>query len=316
MGDLAHGASGAQPRMIEFASVTKRYSWRGEPALDGLSLAVGKGETVALVGPNGAGKTTAIRIAVGVLLPNEGTVRIDGEDIRKKKKAASTKIGWVSDSNVFDLRAKAGPLLRYLSGFYSPDRRLSTEEAHRRLDEAGLGRVSEQKLGTFSYGMRKRFALAAAMVGDPTTFLLDEPFEGLDPGGQELLRGWLDARSAAGCSVLLCTHRLLEVQRIARRIVVLNLGRVTRVLERPEFVDEKVTTVRISGPKLDPAAADLLSVLGEVQFDGSDLLVSGPSIDSAEAAQLLVTHGYRITQLRAEPKNLERIYNQTLGTSS
>jgi ABC-2 type transport system ATP-binding protein len=302
--------------VIEFDDLKKRYLGHTAPALDGMTLTAGDAETVALVGPNGAGKTTAIRIAVGVLLPTAGEVRVDGHDVLYDKKRASSTIGWVSDSNVFDPRARAVSLLRYLSGFYPANKRLSSEDAQLRLEEVGLGAWAHRRIGTYSYGMRKRVALAAATVGDPNTFVLDEPFEGLDPEGQRFLRGWLDARAASGCAILLSTHRLPEVQRIAHRVVVLNLGKIVRILSRSEYADSRVTAVRVSGPKLDQAAAELLAAVGEVALDGPDLLVSGPSIDSSEIAQLLVTHGFRITQLKAEPKTLERVYDESLGTTS
>ncbi len=299
--------------MIEFDSVTKQYALTPVPALDGVNFRVASGETVALVGPNGAGKTTAIRIAVGVLLPSGGTVRIDGHDILRQKKPASAGVGWVSDSTVFDPRIRARALLRYLSGFYPASKRLSRDGAQQKLDEVGLGTWADRRIGTYSYGMRKRLALAAADVGEPATYVLDEPFEGLDPAGQAFLRDWLDERGDRQCSILLSTHRLPEVQRIANRVVVLNLGKVVRILDRGEFADAKITTVRVSGPGLDRGASDLLGTLGEVSADGSDLLVTGPSIDPAEIAQLLISHGYRLTLLRPEPKTLEEAYNKTLG---
>lgn len=297
--------------MIEFDSVTKQYALHPVPALDAVSFRVARGETVALVGPNGAGKTTAIRIAVGVLLPSDGTVRVDGHDVGHQKKWASAGVGWVSDSNAFDPRIRARVLLRYLSGFYPAAQRLSAVGAERKLEDVGLGKWADHRIGTYSYGMRKRLALAAADVGEPTAFVLDEPFEGLDPAGQVFLRDWLDERGDRQCTILISTHRLPEVQRIANRVVVLNLGKIIRILERREYADARITTVRVSGPQLDPGASELLGALGEVKPDGADLLVTGPSIDPSEIAQLLVSHGYRITLLRPETRTLEEVYSKT-----
>lgn len=302
--------------MIEFDTVSKRYSFRAAPALDALSLEVPDGQTFGLIGPNGAGKTTAIRIAIGVMLPTSGTVRIDGEDLSKNKHRASAKIGWVSDGDIFDPRARATSVLRYLDGFYPGHRRMTLEEAEQRLEEVGLGLWSSKRVGTYSYGMKRRFALAAASVGDPSIYFLDEPYEGLDPGGQQFLRDWLGLRAKAGSTLIIATHRLGEVQKIADKVAILNLGKLVRLVDRTEFADQKVVTVRVGGSNLDEGAVELLRVVGEVTRVEEDLLVTGPSIDSSQIVELLFTHGYRVSQLTPEKKTLEIVYSETFSTSS
>lgn len=302
--------------MIEFDAVTKRYALRAVPALDALSLEIPDGQTFGLIGPNGAGKTTAIRIAVGVMLPTDGMVRVDGEDLSQNKHRVSAKIGWVSDGDIFDPRARATSVLRYLDGFYPGHRRMTLEKAEQRLEEVGLGKWSSKRVGTYSYGMKRRFALAAASVGDPSTYLLDEPYEGLDPGGQQFLRDWLAVRAKAGLTLIIATHRLGEVQKIADKVAILNLGKLVRIVDRSEFADQKVVTVRVGGPNLDEGAVELLRVVGDVTRNEGDLLVTGPAIDPSQIAELLFTHGYRVSQLTPEKKTLENVYGESFGTHS
>ena len=200
--------------MIEVIGLTKSYSRHWTPAVSDLSLTVGKGEIVGFVGLNGAGKTTTIKTGAGVLLPSSGTVVIDGRDIVREKKEASAMLGWIPEYPVFEPGARALQLLQYYSGFV-PSASRTASECVELLARVGLANYERNKLRSYSQGMRKRFALAVALVNSPENFLLDEALNGLDPEGIHQVRELADALRKDGASVLLSSHILSEVQALS-----------------------------------------------------------------------------------------------------
>jgi ABC-2 type transport system ATP-binding protein len=214
--------SGDEP-LLSVQGLGRRY---GEVvALEGLDLALGPGDAVALLGHNGSGKTTALHCIAGLLEPTTGSVRIVGADPHREPEAARARaaLAFVADSPVFyrDLTVVEHVQLVVVSHGVSPDRTDSV------LDELGLAQHREivfpQQL---SAGLRQRAQLACALVRPYRLLLLDEPTLRLDPGGQR----WLSERLARACgdgaAVLFSTHQLEFASRLAARAVLLSEGRV------------------------------------------------------------------------------------------
>lgn len=206
--------------MIEVEGVRKAYG--RVVALDGVSFRVAPGELVGLVGHNGAGKSTLFRLLTGLTLPGEGTVRIDGIDVAADPNAARERVGFVPEEPTLWDYLTAREFLEFVSGVRGRGDILAA------LELTGLGDDADRLIREYSQGMRRKTALAAAMVSDPPVLLLDEALNGLDPPSAARVKGELRRRCDAGASVIFSTHVLETVERVTDRVILLRRGRVER----------------------------------------------------------------------------------------
>jgi ABC-2 type transport system ATP-binding protein len=312
---MIEGQAVPQP-LLEIAHLTKSYDRWTEPAIVDVNLAISGGEILGLVGLNGAGKTTTIRVAAGLLRPTSGTVRVVGFDIVREKVAASKHLGLVPESPYFDPMARALPLLRYLAGFRGLDRTQATESCQNLLTLVGLDKVVKSRIGTFSQGMKKRFALAAALIGDPEALLLDEVLNGLDPEGIVETRELMLQMKERGKSILLSSHMLHEVQHVADRVAVIHRGRVVKILLRGEIDSSSSKVLRISFVRVDDDALSYLATLGEIRREGATVWVTDPDAGAEEINANLTRKGYGIRHLSFEPMDLEDLFFQWVDEAS
>jgi ABC-2 type transport system ATP-binding protein len=214
---------------IHLRSVSFRYRRQPaeRPALRSVQLAVGDGVT-GIVGPNGAGKTTLFGLLLGVFKPTEGEVRIDGRP--PSAYLAEHPVGFVSEQPSLEAYLSVAEFLEGLSRLAG----LSAEALP--WDRFGLESIREARLGDLSLGQKRRVELTGALCGDPALLLLDEPTNGLDPLAIAWLREALTEHRRAGRAILVASHHLDELQRIADRLVVLKDGRVVGVWEREEVL--------------------------------------------------------------------------------
>lgn len=193
-------------------------------AVGSLDLDVPVGSFCGLVGPNGSGKTTTLRIVAGLLRPDAGQVWVTGHDTWADPLAVRRLLGVVPDPlNLFD-RLTARELLRHLGQLRALDR----DEVARRSDELflvmDLVDAADQQIGGYSHGMRKKTAIAAALLHRPAVLLLDEPFEGVDPVSAVAVRSMLDRYRAAGGTVLFSSHAMDLVDRMCDHVAVMARG--------------------------------------------------------------------------------------------
>jgi ABC-2 type transport system ATP-binding protein len=210
-------SSGSASCIASLDSVVKRYG--KTEALRGLDLTLRRGEVVALLGPNGAGKTTAVRLLLGLISPNQGSVRVLGQDPRTA--GARMRIGaMLQVARVPEMLRVREHIALFRSYYPQP---LSEAEVVRR---AGLEGIESRRFGDLSGGQRQRMLFGLALCGDPDLLLLDEPSVGMDL--QTRRRLWEEVRNlaAAGKSVLLTTHYLEEADALANRVVVIDKGRL------------------------------------------------------------------------------------------
>ncbi|MBM3215832.1 ABC transporter ATP-binding protein [Candidatus Poribacteria bacterium] len=205
--------------MIVLDNVVKRY---GETtALDGVSLRVEPGSLYALLGPNGAGKTTVLRILAGLSIPTSGTASVLGHDVVSDATAVKSQIGYVPDEPAFYPRLTGREHLRLVADL----RRLAAHGTmERTLELFDLAAVADRTVDSYSLGMRRKLALAAALLHRPRALLLDEPTGGLDPPGMRLVRDLLRHLCGEGVAILMTTHLLDVAERIADRIGVIAHG--------------------------------------------------------------------------------------------
>ncbi|MGB8402139.1 ABC transporter ATP-binding protein [Bradyrhizobium sp.] len=196
------------------------------PAVDALDLSVRIGEFYALLGPNGAGKTTTLRMVAGLLRPDAGSVSILGIDALGDPVAARQIMAWVSDEPMIYDKLTPLEYLEFVAGLWGIDARVAEPCAHDLLASLGLQPHLHQRCEGFSKGMRQKVALAGALVHDPRLIILDEPLTGLDALSARHVKGLLQARVRAGCTVIMTTHILEVAERMADRIGVIAAGRL------------------------------------------------------------------------------------------
>jgi ABC-2 type transport system ATP-binding protein len=286
------------------------------PALDGVEFEVPDGEVVGLVGLNGAGKTTLLRLTAGVAYPTEGAVLVDGLDARKEKRESSRKIGWVPDRPNFDLGARAIVLLEYLAGFYDD---LTPSNAKSRclelLKTVGLEEKKTARLRTYSQGMLKRYAIAAAMLSDPENYLLDEVLNDLDVEGMELVRSWLRQQREKRRAILLSSHNLAELQDLCDRVAVLHKGRLLRVVSHDDLdrIARGLARYVMEIENLDSTGLEYLRSIGEVETGNRQLRLTTKGLAAADIATELVRRGYRLSLIRPESQPLEAYFSQLIS---
>ncbi|NBE96753.1 ATP-binding cassette domain-containing protein [Nonomuraea sp. KC401] len=202
-------------------------------AVDEVSFTVEPGAVTAFLGPNGAGKTTTLRMILGLVAPTAGTAMI-GRTPYIRLASPITKVGAVLEATAFHpgLSARAHlDVLRTAAG-------LAPARVDLVLDQVDLTCAADRKIGGFSLGMRQRLAIASALLGDPEILILDEPANGLDPQGISWLRSFLRAYAHEGRAVLVSTHVLAEIERIANRALIISAGRLVRQAElTPDSTD-------------------------------------------------------------------------------
>ena len=199
--------------------LTKRYGDR--TVLDGISLSVARGELVALLGPNGAGKTTTVEIIEGYRRFDGGTVRVLGEDPAHGGRTLRARVGLMLQDGGIDPRAKPRETLVQYGRFHADAR-----DADELLDLVGLRGVAQSRYRRLSGGERQRLGLALALVGNPEVLVLDEPTAGMDPEGRAATRAIVADLRRDGAAILLTSHDLGDVERMADRVVVLRAGRI------------------------------------------------------------------------------------------
>jgi ABC-2 type transport system ATP-binding protein len=196
------------------------------PAVDHLDLTVRAGEFYALLGPNGAGKTTTLRMVVGLLKPDAGSIAVLGIDALADPIAAKRKIAWVSDEPMIYDKLTPLEYLAFVAGLWNVDPATAEASATALIDWLGLTPHANERCEGFSRGMRQKVALAGALVHDPSLIILDEPLTGLDAGTARQVKDVLQARVRAGGTVIMTTHILEVAERMAERIGVLANGRL------------------------------------------------------------------------------------------
>ena len=204
---------------IQVSGLVKRYGTR--TILDGVDLAVRPGEVVALLGPNGAGKTTIVEIIEGYRTGDAGTVRVLGMDPVRGGRTLRARVGLMLQDGGFDIRARPLETIRQYAAFHA-----DPQDPDAMLDLVGLRSVAQTPYRRLSGGERQRLALAVALVGRPEVAVLDEPTAGMDPEARAATRDVVHDLRADGVAILLTSHDLTDVERLADRVAVLAGGRI------------------------------------------------------------------------------------------
>jgi ABC-2 type transport system ATP-binding protein len=198
----------------------------GKPAVDHLDLTVRAGEFYALLGPNGAGKTTTLRMIVGLLKPDAGSVTVFGVDAQANPAAAKQMIAWAPDEPLLYDRLTPMEYLEFVAGLWGVEPRAARASAETLLKWLGLWDDRAKRCEGFSRGMKQKTALAGALIHDPRLLILDEPLTGLDAAAARQVKDVLGERIRQGATVILTTHILEVAERLADRIGIIQRGRL------------------------------------------------------------------------------------------
>ena len=287
--------------------------WFGpKVALTEVSCSFGPGVT-GLLGPNGAGKTTLMRAICGMLPLNVGTVRVRGLDPRTRREAQGA-LALVPEEDAAPAVLSARQLVRYAAAIHGVRDRAAPERALAAVD---LVDVADRKLGGFSKGMRQRARVAAALVGDPTILVLDEPLNGADPVQRVALIELFQRLADEGRTVIVSSHVLHEVERLARRQIVLVRGRLaaagdhhairSAIADRPRQV-----LVRASDPRRLAAALVGIEAVSGVGIDDGEVVVSSlRALDLARALPGVARRaGVRLLEVRPLDDSLESAFRE------
>jgi ABC-2 type transport system ATP-binding protein len=208
----------AQPA-IEVRGLVKRYADRA--VVDDLSLDVAAGEIVAVLGPNGAGKTTTVETIEGLRRPDGGSVRVLGTDPWGAGRDHRARVGVQLQDGGFDIRARPLETLHQYAAFHG-----DPLDASGLLERVGLTATARTPYRRLSGGERQRLGLAVALIGRPDVLLLDEPTAGMDPEARAITRDLIAAERARGAAILLTSHDLVDVERLADRVAIIVAGRI------------------------------------------------------------------------------------------
>jgi len=310
-------AAAADPAFVADATVTVQRAsvWFGHKvALTELSCSFGPGVT-GLLGPNGAGKTTLMRAVVGLLPLNEGTVRVLGHDPHRNRDVQRS-LAMVPEDEAVPPALTARQLVRYTAALHRVADRYAPEHC---LATVGLLDVADRRVGGFSKGMRQRAKIAAALVSEPRVLVLDEPLNGADPVQRVALIDLFRALGDQGRTVIVSSHVLHEVERLASRQIVVVRGRLAAAGEHHAIRDalaDRPRSVLVRTPRARELAARLvgLEVVRGVTVDGQSVVVS--SLRAGELAALLPrvarAADARLLDVRPLDDSLESVFRELL----
>lgn len=297
--------------VLETNELTKNF--RTRRAVDSLSLRVYEGDVYGFLGPNGAGKSTTIRMLTGLVRPHHGTARLLGCDVRTERVDALRNVGAIVEIPAF---------YKYLSARENLDifSRLSggcdRKHIDRVLNTVGLMDRANDKVKTFSHGMKQRLGIAQALLPNPKLVILDEPTSGLDPQGMKDVRELiLRLAREEGITVFLSSHLLHEIEQVCNRVGIINRGKLVAEGDVKELLHHEMEFVEfmVSDSK---RAAEIMGRLDSVKVlecAPGCVSVSAASQQIAEANRALVTEGLDVFGIMPKTTNLEDLFMKLIG---
>jgi ABC-2 type transport system ATP-binding protein len=286
--------------------LSKRYGSR--QAVKGLDLRVDRGLVYGFLGPNGAGKTTTIRMILGLIRPTGGRVEVAGLDVLRAASQVLPRIGALVEAPALYAYMSGRDNLRAFGSVLGWVGKARIDEV---LTLVGLGDRGNDRVGSYSLGMKQRLGLAVALLQDPELVVLDEPTNGLDPAGVIEMRSLLRGLATDGRTVFVSSHVLAEVQQICDRVAIINHGELVRegaiadlINAHGEFV------IRVQDPDSVLALLRQQPWSGDARLDGDNVITKSPNGHGRELAKFLSEHGSWADSVTERQQNLEEIFLQ------
>lgn len=284
-------------------------------AVDRLDLKVEAGTVHGFLGPNGAGKTTTIKLILGLLKPDSGSIRVLGFEGGGKRIDVRSRIGYMPELPKLPPFLKGRELLEIYGEIYGLSRIDRLNEAKRLLELVGLSERGNDRIGQYSKGMQQRLGLAQALIGDPDLVILDEPSLGLDPIGMVEVREIIRKIASEGRTVFLSSHLLNEVQQICSHATVINRGMkliegsISNLLEKLSKPGEVIVELEKVSPDIMKAIRSL-SFVEKVNWVGNraEIFCSKPGDFRADISRVISDAGGIVIGMKLEERSLEELF--------
>jgi ABC-2 type transport system ATP-binding protein len=287
--------------MIEARDLTKVYG--DKVAVNGISFQVMPGTVTGFLGPNGAGKSTTMRMIVGLDRPTAGAVTVNGKPYREHA-APLREVGVLLDAKAVHTGRSAFQHLRAMAATHG----ISTRRVHEVIEMTGLDGVADKRVGGFSLGMGQRLGIAAAMLGDPQTLILDEPVNGLDPEGVKWVRTMVRHLAGEGRTVFISSHLMSEMAQTADDLLVIGRGRIIAAGAMTEVIAAaRRAAVRVVTPRSDDLA-ELLTDRGATVTTVAPGHLEVADLTNAEIGDLAAARGLPLHELTPLSATLEDAY--------
>jgi ABC-2 type transport system ATP-binding protein len=286
---------------IEVSGLRKRFG--KAVALDGMTFTVQPGQVTGFVGPNGAGKSTTMRVILGLDAPDAGTALVGGKPYASIRRPMRL-IGSLLDAGALQPSRSARNHLLWLAHSQG----LTARRVGEVIEQAGLENVARRRAGGYSLGMRQRLGIAAAMLGDPSAIMLDEPFNGMDPEGIVWMRGFLRSLAAQGRAVLVSSHLMSELQDTADHVVVVGRGKViadTTVASLLAAASGDRVTLRTDAQR---EAAAVLAAAGATVAAGGHGALTISGLPAGRVVAILSEKAVPFSEVSAHRATLEQAY--------
>lgn len=298
---------------VNLSGVQKKFG--SVTAIDSVDLALEVGRCVALVGHNGAGKSTLIKILLGLVRPDQGTVFVLGHDPFKGDFRNSRKvIGFLPEQILFQKNMTGTETL----AFYAKLKRLADQDFEKLFTRVGLEGAADRKVGTYSKGMRQKLGMAQALMGAPKLLILDEPTTGLDPLARQNIYRIINEEKARGATVLISSHALTELDDRIDQVAIMKAGKIVAVGPIPELRKKLglCTTVSLKAEpricsKIKQAFADRFEIAAPVVHQ---LKISCPVQSKVSLLSEIMELGVQISDIELSEPTLEDVYNTYSGS--
>ena len=304
--------------MIEARNLTKRYG--SKTAVDDLSFTVEPGVVTGFLGPNGAGKSTTMRLLLGLDRPDGGVATINGAHYRDLPQPLAV-VGALLEARAIHTGRSAYHHLLCLAQTQGIGKRRVAEV----IDLVGLHEVARKRAGGFSLGMGQRLGIAAAMLGDPTVLILDEPVNGLDPEGIIWIRDLMKHLAAQGRTIFVSSHLMNEMAVTAEHLIVIGRGKLIADCSTEEFINRSTEqTVLVRSPDATRLAEVIASEGGKVTANGPGVLTVA-NLEAPRIGELAAGGGFVLHELAPQRGSLEEAFMEltrdsveygTAGTAS
>ncbi|WP_020017054.1 ABC transporter ATP-binding protein [Promicromonospora sukumoe] len=287
--------------MIEARGLMKRYG--AKTAVNDVTFTVQPGQVTGFLGPNGAGKSTTMRMIVGLDRPTAGSVTVNGKPYTAHRRPLA-EVGALLDAKAVHTGRTARNHLLAMAATHG----IATKRVDEVIELTGLQSVASKRVGGFSLGMGQRLGIAAALLGDPRTLILDEPVNGLDPEGVLWVRNIAKYLASEGRTVFLSSHLMSEVALTADHVIVIGRGRILADAPVAEFVDGAARkTVRVRSPQATELA-DLLKAKNAEIDDVEPGLIEVRGTDAVTVGELAAASRIVLHELTPVASTLEEAY--------
>jgi ABC-2 type transport system ATP-binding protein len=297
-----------------------RKSYGSQPAVNGVSFSIARGEIFGLLGPNGAGKTTTISMLAGLIEPSGGSILVEGLDIAKNLSAVKARIGLVPQDLALYPTLSARDNLLFFGRIYGLRGKTLNARVDSVLDIVQLADRARERVNTYSGGMKRRINLAVGLLHQPHILFLDEPTVGVDPQSRNAIFESIETLNHAGLTVIYTTHYMEEAERLCQRVAIMDRGRVM-ALDTPanliRSVGEGVLRIGFvdgQAPAVEAQAKQLLAVHSTTIRDGQlDLHVSNAQQALLGILEIANRLQARVTSLQILEPSLETVFLSMTG---